>query len=60
MIRDNIQGKSFKKNYGYLLRCSIEEFFFLVSIPTVQNSRQKPTYRKELLQIIQNRIKVLT
>ena len=56
MIRDNIQGKSFKKNYGYLLKCNIHQFFLLAYGPGVYSQDE----RKELLQIIQNRIKVLT
>jgi len=54
MIRDNIQGKSFKKNYGYLLKCNIHQFFLLAFGLYSQDER------KELLQIIQNRIKILT
>ena len=57
MIRDNIQGKSFKKNYGYLLRCDIDEFLFY------SNSSLPPHFyfnKKELLQVLQNRIKILS
>ena len=66
MIRDNIQGKSFKKNYGYLLKCDIEEFLFYC---THMNLMFKKFFtgdnlgyinKKELLQIMQNRIKILS
>jgi len=66
MIRDNIQGKSFKKNYGYLLKCDIEEFLFYCTqmnlMPEYFVTVNTNGYinKKELLQIIQNRIKILT
>jgi hypothetical protein len=66
MIRDNIQGKSFKKNYGYLSRCDIEEFLFYCIRMNVNPEYFATTdtnvylNKKELLQVLQNRIKVLS
>ena len=60
MIRDNIQGKSFKKNYGYLLNCDIDEFFFLALVHSNPAIFHSYFDRKELIQIIQNRIKILS
>ena len=57
MIRDNIQGKSFKKNYGYLLRCDLKNFLYLYETDIKYSFSIN---KKELLQVLQNRIKVLT
>ena len=61
MIRDNIQGKSFKKNYGFFLNCDLKCFRTLTTLG--ENSKAywySKSYTKELIKIIQNRIKVLT
>jgi len=68
LIRDSIQGKSFKKNYGYLCSCSLENFKLwfnygtqvksdFLTIPFYESNK---TNKKELLQVLQNRIKVLS
>jgi hypothetical protein len=59
MIRDNIQGKSFKKNYGYLLRCDLKNFLYCVH-KSCMFKYSFSINKKELLQVLQNRIKILT
>ena len=71
MIRDNIQGKSFKKNYGYMCSCSLENFKLWFNygtqvktdfIPHAEGSFYESNKKNkiELLQVLQNRIKVFS